>query len=410
MHINIKENKYNIDINDLITIGKRANNEKRNFLFISKILGKHLEVNPEVCKAIGFLLASLKYKDISPDEYIKFIGNPIGTLEKQGTWEPAKQNKKVLVIGFCETATGLGMAVASAIENCIYQTTTREPITEIDNILSFEEEHSHATTHCCYTTLDYNNFDFDEIILVDDEITTGNSMLNLITELNRVTGIKKYSIFSVLDWRNSEQLSKYDLMCKKNNVDIKVYSLISGDINNIDTKTVYYDMTEADELKRTTDNIIDCSDYFMHTILETKYEKNTRYLRDSGRFGIKYDKFSLIENASKQVAQKISNIVDKNDKVLVMGFGEEIYIPSRIAAYLENKCSEVRFKSTTRSPIYCEEGTDIQEKNIFYYNDIKYFYYNKNSINKKYDKIILITETDFNINLAENNKFYIVRL
>ena len=41
------------------------------------------------------------------------------------------QNKKVLVIGFCETATGLGMAVASAIENCIYQTTTREPITEI---------------------------------------------------------------------------------------------------------------------------------------------------------------------------------------------------------------------------------------------------------------------------------------
>ena len=30
--INIRENKYNLNLNDLIVMGKRINNKKRNFL------------------------------------------------------------------------------------------------------------------------------------------------------------------------------------------------------------------------------------------------------------------------------------------------------------------------------------------------------------------------------------------
>lgn len=51
--INIRENKYNLNLNDLIVMGKRINNKKRNFLFISKVLGKHIEAKPNVCKEIG---------------------------------------------------------------------------------------------------------------------------------------------------------------------------------------------------------------------------------------------------------------------------------------------------------------------------------------------------------------------
>ena len=39
MKFEIKNNKHNFKINDLIEIGKRTNNPKRNFLFISKLLG-----------------------------------------------------------------------------------------------------------------------------------------------------------------------------------------------------------------------------------------------------------------------------------------------------------------------------------------------------------------------------------
>ena len=57
--INIRENKYNLNLDDLIIMGKRINNPKRNFLFISKVLGKHIEVKPSICKEIGLKLARL---------------------------------------------------------------------------------------------------------------------------------------------------------------------------------------------------------------------------------------------------------------------------------------------------------------------------------------------------------------
>ena len=53
VEISIRENKYNLNLNDLIVMGKRINNKKRNFLFISKVLGKHIEAKPNVCKEIG---------------------------------------------------------------------------------------------------------------------------------------------------------------------------------------------------------------------------------------------------------------------------------------------------------------------------------------------------------------------
>ncbi|MFQ9925357.1 MAG: phosphoribosyltransferase domain-containing protein [Anaerobutyricum soehngenii] len=37
--------------------------QRENFLFISKVLGKHLEVKPDIVKATGKLLLSTKYND-----------------------------------------------------------------------------------------------------------------------------------------------------------------------------------------------------------------------------------------------------------------------------------------------------------------------------------------------------------
>ena len=59
VEISIRENKYNLNLDDLIIMGKRINNTKRNFLFISKVLGKHIEAKPNACKEIGLKLAGL---------------------------------------------------------------------------------------------------------------------------------------------------------------------------------------------------------------------------------------------------------------------------------------------------------------------------------------------------------------
>lgn len=379
VEISIRENKYNLNLDDLIIMGKRINNTKRNFLFISKVLGKHIEARPNVCKEIGYKLAGLIFN-------------------KEEREETYKNSEKVCVLGFAETATGLGMAVASYIENSYYLTTTREDIKEIKSILKFEEEHSHATTHKCFPLDKDKLINSEKIILVDDEITTGKSMINIIKELKKVTNAKKFIILSILDWRNEEHRKAYDDLVNKESINVEVLSLISGDIKVKDTAT-YIDNNDK-VINDTTDvlnyNVLDRID------LKTNYEKEIEsYLLHTGRFGVEFDEIQELESKCEDIANKLQGLIESNEKILVLGHGENIYIPCRIASYINGY---VYFKSTTRSPIYCEniDGYPIKEKHVFYHKGVKYYFYNKSEIEKKYDKVILITEDDLNIKLTNN--------
>lgn len=377
--IKIKENKYNLNLNDLIIMAKRINNSKRNFLFISKVLGKHIEVKPNICKEIGGKLAFLIYGD---------------KQEKS----PYISDKKVCVVGFAETATGLGMAVASHIKDCYYITTTREEIIGISSILKFEEEHSHATTHKCFPLDKSKIIDSEKIILVDDEITTGKSMINIIKELKRVTNVRDFTVLSILDWRNNENKKEYNNLINEEKINVEVLSLISGDIE-INDKSTYID--NDDKVLNETIDVIECN--FLDRIkMRTSYhEKDQSYLLNTGRFGVDFSDIELLEKQCKDTANKIQKFINENNKILVLGHGENIYIPCRIAAYIQG---DIYFKSTTRSPIYCEdkEGYPIKEKHVFYHKGVKYYFYNKSNIEKQYDKVILITEDDLNIKLTNN--------
>ena len=390
MKINIRENVYDLNLDDLVSIGYRDNNSKRNFLFISKVLGKHIEVKPDICKVTGFLLAStilgVTKETRMLINYIKDKNKGINVNEAMNL--AYRTNEKLVVLGFAETATGLGMAVASAIENSYYITTTREDIKGIKSFLSFEEEHSHATTHKCFPEDIYKLREADRIILVDDEITTGKSMLNIIKELKKTTGVRKYEILTILDWRNLENRNLYKDFIRKNKVEIEVRALISGDIE-IEDNNVYCNENESLLSEKMNANSLN--------ILSRKGQ----YLKFTGRFGVYFDDIKKLEEECIRAANKIQEIIGYNKKILVLGHGENIYIPSRIASYLKG---DVYFKSTTRSPIYCsnEKGYLINEKNVFYHNGVKYYFYNKSRIEEVYDKVILITEDDLDIKLTNN--------
>ena len=45
-----------LEVNELFDIAERKNNSKRQFLFVSKILGKHLEVSPQTMQQTYYLL------------------------------------------------------------------------------------------------------------------------------------------------------------------------------------------------------------------------------------------------------------------------------------------------------------------------------------------------------------------
>lgn len=394
MNFDIKNNKYNFEITDLIELGKRTNNPKRNFLFISKLLGKHIIVRPDVVKASGVLLAALKYDNINPDNIVKYIkGEQLDISED--IMQVSNNTNKTLVIGFAETATGLGMAVASAVNNCVYQTTTREPINGLKNLLSFEEEHSHATTHQCFSMIDENFNNYDEIILVDDEITTGKTMINLIHEITKISTVKKFSILSVLDWRTKEYHDMYDEYLEKNpEISIDVYAVMSGNVSSDDT-TVYTDSSEVEEIVLPADRVNDFK-MMERVTLNTSYG-DVDYYTKSGRFGVHQKDINELEIKIKEIAGGIGT---SDTKTIVIGHGENIYIPSRVASAIG-----ADFRTTTRSPIYCD-GNIIKSKHSFTDRDVTYFLYNKEYIEKTYDRIILITETPLDIKLFDNIEIY----
>ena len=153
-----------ISLDNIIGYGSRIN-KKRSFLFVSKILGKHIPVSPKKMRATYNNLAGLINPDIINDD--------------------------LLVIGLAETATGLGWGVFEALkaQSKFYIHTTRVKL-KTKQLIQFEESHSHSTEQYLYypKTTKFNKTIIDHIIIIDDEITTGNTIGNLITGIK----IKNY--------------------------------------------------------------------------------------------------------------------------------------------------------------------------------------------------------------------------
>ena len=204
-NINIKENILNLDIDNYLDLAIR-NNNKRRFLFVSKVLGKHLPCRSCDMDNLG--------KDI------------VKVYEKKQDY----LNSGV-VISFAETGTALGHSVFNYI-NADYEFihTTREKV-QNKKSLHFLEEHSHATNHNLY----YEDLKYlkekDEIILVDDEITTGNTCINLIKKINELFPKKRYTICSILNWMNDEAFDRFKKLEQEVNCKINFVYLFSGDFD-----------------------------------------------------------------------------------------------------------------------------------------------------------------------------------
>ena len=102
---------------ELVRIAKRENNSKRSYLVVNPLQGKHMAADPGAALALFRALAD--------------------------TVKQSCQGKRTLVIGFAETATAIGAAVAVEL-GAYYLQTTREHI-EGAGYLYFSEEHSHAS-------------------------------------------------------------------------------------------------------------------------------------------------------------------------------------------------------------------------------------------------------------------------
>lgn len=362
LNLKINNNPYNIDLDHLIKIARRIN-PKRSYLFVSKVIGKHIPISPYTLKIIGALLARNWLKDsygISSDDVYILIDELMKCTDTSKTYTPGKSllkildkkfslKRRTLFIGFAETATGLAHSFFSNFSNCTLINTTRVSFKNNPYCFSFSEPHSHAVEHTLYT-FDKDFFQgFDEMVLIDDELTTGTTALNLI----KCLPCSRFSIVSILDWRNSKN-TKISI---PKNTTVLYSSLIQGNVLTCETFQKEY--TTNLHVTPFSSNIE------INEIRVDKLLKYENYLISSGRFGITSEDNNGNEIMLKEIGEML-NPLRKGSKTLCIGDEELIYIPCVISMHMGHS---VLFQSTTRSPIQYSNEKGYGVFNKFYLKD-----------------------------------------
>ena len=342
------EHKIEYVENDLVMIAKRENNMRRKYLVVNPLQGKHVPVVPSKALKLFTDLA-----DVFRNEY---------------------KNEKLLLVGFAETATAIGAQAAISV-GAKYIQTTREVIPNVE-YLFFSEEHSHATEQkLVKDDIDSIVDEIDRIVFVEDEVTTGNTILNIINILDReYTGKFKYSVASLLNGMDKEYLEQYR---KKG---IPLHYLI---------KTDHSDYSDRAEKLAEKGHYYKCSDHTVTTdymTINISGRMDARRMVDSEKYG------AACEKLWTEIQTQTGSISGK--KILVIGTEEFMFPVLYIGRQLEKEGNSVRCHSTTRSPIVVSLEREYPlhsryELKSLYDPDRRTFLYDI----EKYDKVFVITDS-----------------
>ncbi|MET9416816.1 phosphoribosyltransferase [Streptomyces klenkii] len=180
-------------------------NPKRAHLLVSNVLGKHVPAAPAVVYEAGAGLG-------------RRVRKLLGDAEAA----------RAVVLGYAETATGLGHAVADGLGLAPYLHSTRRAVAGVAAVGGFEEEHSHATSHLLLPE-DPGFFAGDgPLVLVDDEFSTGRTVLNTIAALHAGFPRERYVVVALVDMRSGEDRERLERFAEELGARVDLVALASG--------------------------------------------------------------------------------------------------------------------------------------------------------------------------------------
>lgn len=406
--IEITDNPYGLAMDDLFQMAARKN-KKRSFLFVSKVLGKHIPINPKMGLLTGALLANRYVETVKGIEtgcreelLFSFLNDCEGYRDDPFIDERINP----VIIGFAETATALGHAFYHSFKQAYFFHTTREELVGIKPVITFEEEHSHATSHRCY--IDESILKNDrEIILVDDEMTTGKTNVNIIRSIHARFPRKMYTVVSILDWRAEGNLRLYKNLEQELGITIHSVSLLKGKIQLSGSTEMAEQLTDESKIACHTAAVstIYINELFPEELKSINYSsisqegeiRNISYSTETGRFGLSAGLNKQIDQMLRKMGEFLTSIAT-GKKVLCLGTGEFMYVPMKLASYMGQG---VNYQSTTRSPIYIEDKEKYAVKyGVAFQNPedwgIKQFVYNIPP--NKYDQLFVFFEREVSMN------------
>ena len=335
-----------------LRVAKRYRNAKRAYLLVNPLQAKHMPVSPtEALTMMRTLGAGLQQE---------FPGAR-------------------LVLGFAETATALGAAVASRLgPDCAFLTTTREA-GEGPGWVRFLEEHSHAAEQKLWGgDLDALLQETDTVLFVDDEISTGKTLRNMVAQLTRrwpALGEKTLVAASLLNWVTPEQeeaLADAGITCR---------CLVRLPQEDHTAQVADWTVTEAPPAVPQN----------LSFRQETLPGEGLLDPRKTLRIGA-YD--SSCQAVAEAMLSHTLGPVDTLGKTLVLGTEECMYPALILGEKLERLGAEVCCHATTRSPIgLCDApGYPIRsgwKLPSFYEEERTTYVYDL----KEYDTVIVVSDT-----------------
>ncbi|AMN67915.1 phosphoribosyltransferase domain-containing protein [Psychrobacter sp. P11G5] len=327
--------KATYQLEELLSFAQRIN-PKRAFLFVSKVLGRHIPVAPSTMRNAFTDLANLVPSDLP---------GPI------------------LVIGMAETAVGLSAGVHQALQarypKALLLNSTRHAQHNDDNsetlLTTFSEDHSHASQHLIYQSADKATQEqllaSKTLIMVDDEASTGNTCVNVVTALRNagLAQLEQVHLTTLVDWSLNQNQGTADaddtISTRLPNIDFHRHHLLSG----------AWQWTDAPDPEPIIMPSVDTTEAGSQPLGNTGNWGRFPTLDSTDGFDNYLEKFQTAFTRFNEQAQ-----FDKKqlpERILVLGSNEFVWLPFLLAEWLEQTASlnsdnqTVKFSALTRSPI-----------------------------------------------------------
>ncbi|MFD9319863.1 phosphoribosyltransferase [Streptomyces sp. NPDC060053] len=379
-------------LTDLLGLALRRN-PKRAHLLVSNVLGKHVPQSPSVVHGHGFALG-------------RRVRELLG----------AEEAAEAVVLGYAETATGLGHSVADGLGTAPYLHSTRRPVAGVAQAGGFEESHSHATSHLLLPEDPALLVGDGPLVLVDDEFSTGNTVLNTVRALHERYPRRRYVVVALVDMRSAADAGRLDDFAREIGARVDLVTAASGTVllpegvlEKGQELVARYEAEAAASGDRSSagssapvarfpappgdvaaDARLNASGargtarqapHDPHPDADRAWQTRPqghmtrvnlfwpRGLPDGGRHGFTPAHRIRLDAALPEMAARLAEALPQDARsVLVLGFEELMYAPLRLARELEQVvAAEVRSSTTTRSPVLAvdDPGYAIRSRIVF---------------------------------------------
>ncbi|MFI1281681.1 phosphoribosyltransferase [Streptomyces sp. NPDC020858] len=354
--VSLQDSEGGPRLTELLGLALRRN-PKRAHLLVSQVLGKHVPQSPQVVYAAGYGL-----------------GERVRALLGEDAAAAA------VVLGYAETATGLGHCVADGLGPAPYLHSTRRPVPGVKAAGGFEEAHSHATSHLLLPEDPRLLAGSGPLVLVDDEFSTGNTVLNTIRDLHARHPRAHYVVVALVDMRSPADRDRLTAFAAELGARVDLIALASGTVTLPEgvlakgqALVEEYEARAAQNqpLRRSRSGVLGGAPADGPQPL-TRVDLNwPKDVPDGGRHGFTPTHRARLEAALPDLTAQLTAALgdDVPGRILVLGNEELMYAPLRLAKALEEAgaAREVRFSTTTRSPVLAvdDPGYAIRTRLVF---------------------------------------------